>query len=71
MEEMKKEMEKMKDQIKALKNALLILSIALLIVTICFWIRYFQIQNTLSGIVRCLQNENLIHQLIVAMYRAF
>ena len=65
MEEMKEKMDKMKNQIKSLRISFLVLGIGFLILTICFWSRYFQIQNSLSSIVRCL---NLIHQLILSMH---
>ena len=45
--------------------ALTIAATIFLILTIVFWSRYFQIQNSLSNIVRCL---NLIHQLILSMH---
>lgn len=67
MEQMKKEIEKMKDQIKTLKTSLLILSITFLVVSICWWIRYFQVQQSLSDIVQCLKDVNLFHRLILAM----
>lgn len=51
MEQMKKEIEKMKDQIKTLKTSLLILSITFLVVSICWWIRYFQVQQSLSFVI--------------------
>lgn len=59
MEEMKKEMEKMKDQIKSLRLHYLILTICFVVVTISFLIRYFWIQQSLSG----------LYQLIPLMYR--
>lgn len=65
MEQMKKEIEKMKDQIKTLKTSLLILSITFLVVSICWWIRYFQVQQSLSDIVQCLKDVNLFHRLIL------
>lgn len=69
MEQVKKEIEKMKDQIKTLKTSLLILSITFLVVSICWWIRYFQVQQSLSDIVQCLKDVNLFHRLILAIYR--
>lgn len=69
MEQVKKEIEKMKDQIKTLKTSLLILNITFLVVSICWWIRYFQVQQSLSDIVQCLKDVNLFHRLILAIYR--
>lgn len=59
MEQVKKEIEKMKDQIKTLKTSLLILNITFLVVSICWWIRYFQVQQSLSDIVQCLKDANI------------
>lgn len=70
MEEIKKEIEKMKDQIKTLRTSLLILSVAVLVLITCVWIRYSQIQHSLSSIVQYLQDENLLHLLTVLKRQA-
>lgn len=68
MTEQQKEIEKMKDQIRSLRISLLVLDIGLVVLAICFSYRCSKIQNSLSGIVRCLQLENLIHQLLLSMH---
>lgn len=70
MEEIKKEIEKMKDQIKTLRTSLLILSVAVLVLITCVWVRYFQIQHSLSDIVQYLQDENWLHLLTVLKRQA-
>ena len=68
MEEMKKEMDKMKDQIRSLRISFLVLNICFVILVICLLYRFYRIENSLFGIVQCLQLENLIHQLLLSMH---